>query len=337
MKIRRLLTAACVLSVMGATTPALAGVYPPPDFDIESVLRLGKAQEVDNGDSTSAASTAKAANELKKQATPDIPAVPAHVMRQTTVGTVQAGQANAPSQVIVQSGVNQILPIAIGHPNRLVTPFAHPEIVTSTLAASGPDGQCGELCVKDHVVYVATDMQHPVTMFITEAGSQEQAISLTLMPRRIPPREIFLRFADENQSSVRRRAQLWEQSQPYVQTIKDAFRSIALGQVPRGYSLGAVNPAEQKIPFCAQENLAVSFGQMLDGHHLRVFVAAVQNISAEHVEVLETACTGKDIVAVAAYPRTHLHPADKTELYVAVRATQDVPPARQRESLLGAR
>ncbi|CEE92460.1 hypothetical protein XNA1_2900018 [Xenorhabdus nematophila str. Anatoliense] len=38
---------------------------------------------------------------------------------------------------------------------------------------------------KENVVYVATDKQYPVTMFITEKGSEAQALSLTMVPRRI--------------------------------------------------------------------------------------------------------------------------------------------------------
>jgi len=261
-----------------------------------------------------------------------IPAVPAHVMSQLPPLTDASAQS---SHLVVQPGVNQIVPIAVGHPNRVVTPFEQPEIVTSTLTASGVDGQCGELCVKQNVVYVATDAQHPVTMFITEAGSQDQAISLTLMPRRIPPREIFVRFADDHQLATRKRAQIWEQSQPYVQTIKDVFRSIALGEVPRGYSLGAVTKGSS-VPFCAQPGMEITFGQVLDGHHLRVFVATVKNMGTNTTEFMETACAGDDVVAVAAFPSIRLYPAQKTEIYVAVRGTEEVPPARLRESLLGA-
>jgi len=263
-----------------------------------------------------------------------IPAVPAHVMKQPQL--LAEGSADSTSHLVVRPGVNQIIPISIGHPNRLVTPFAQPEIVSSTLSASGSDGQCGELCVKQNVVYVATDAQHPVTMFITEAGSQDQAISLTLMPRRIPPREIFLRFAEDHQPAIRRRAQLWEQSQPYVQTIKEVFRSIALGEIPRGYSLGAVT-SESGVPVCTQKDTKIAFEQMLDGHHLRVFVATVQNTGKAPVDFKETSCGGENVVAVAAYPHTHLKPTQKTELYVAIRGTETVPPARLRESLLGAR
>jgi len=271
------------------------------------------------------------AQEPVKLAADDIPAVPAHVMSQLPPLT---DAATGSAHLVVKPGVNQIVSIAVGHPNRVVTPFEQPEIVTSTLTASGTDGQCGELCVKQNVIYVATDQQQPVTMFVTEAGSQEQAISLTLMPRRIPPREIFLRFADDHQPATRKRAQIWEQSQPYVQTIKDVFRGIALGEVPRGYSLGAVTKGSG-VPFCAQAGMEIIFGQVLDGHHLRVFVATVKNTSAQSLEFTETACSGDNVVAVAAYPRIRLHPAEKTEVYVAVRGTEDVPPARLRESLLG--
>ncbi len=93
-----------------------------------------------------------------------------------------------------EAGVNQIIPIAVGHPNRIVTPFSNPEIVSTSLTGATDNGQCGEVCIKENVVYVATDKQYPVTMFITEKGSEAQALSLTMVPRRIPPREVFLKL-----------------------------------------------------------------------------------------------------------------------------------------------
>ncbi|MDV5598775.1 hypothetical protein QM084_26625 [Klebsiella pneumoniae] len=78
--------------------------------------------------------------------------------------------------------------------NRIVTPFSNPEIVSTSLTGATDNGQCGEVCIKENVVYVATDKQYPVTMFITEKGSEAQALSLTMVPRRIPPREVFLKL-----------------------------------------------------------------------------------------------------------------------------------------------
>ncbi|EBT3822543.1 conjugal transfer protein TraK, partial [Salmonella enterica] len=130
-------------------------------------------------------------------ASDDIPVVPASVMKKDVPAPVTSGQSshevvgsmNENPLLTMKPGVNQIIPIAVGHPNRIVTPFSNPEIVSTSLTGATDNGQCGEVCIKENVVYVATDKQYPVTMFITEKGSEAQALSLTMVPRRIPPRE----------------------------------------------------------------------------------------------------------------------------------------------------
>ncbi|MDA1379411.1 hypothetical protein PCI56_05540 [Plesiomonas shigelloides subsp. oncorhynchi] len=110
-------------------------------------------------------------------------------------GTNQVmGSVNENPVLTMKPGMNQIIPIAIGHPNRVVTPFSNPEVISTSLTGVSDTGQCGEICIKENVVYVATDKQYPVTMFITEKGSEAQALSLTMFPRRIPPREVFLKL-----------------------------------------------------------------------------------------------------------------------------------------------
>ena len=76
-------------------------------------------------------------------------------------------------------GVNQLVPVALGHLNRIVTPFAQPRVNTTSQASTE---------VRDHVIYVAPSEPVPVTLFITEADSEQQALSLTLVPKRIPAR-----------------------------------------------------------------------------------------------------------------------------------------------------
>ena len=46
--------------------------------------------------------------------------------------------------------------------------------------------------VDGNAIYVATASEEPVSLFITEAGDTAMAISLTLAPRHIPPREVRL-------------------------------------------------------------------------------------------------------------------------------------------------
>ncbi|MCW0135697.1 hypothetical protein OIU89_26990 [Escherichia coli] len=108
------------------------------------------------------------------------------------------------------------------------------------------------------MVYVATDKQYPVTIFITEKGSEAQALSLTMVPRRIPPREVFLKLdggVGITGAFANTKAETREQSQPYVETIRSVFRKIALGEVPQGY-------VEPHPCWCCGAELRSSWGKV---------------------------------------------------------------------------
>lgn len=274
----------------------------------------------------------------------DIPVVPASVMKKGVPTPMPnsaevVGSVNENPLLTMKPGVNQIIPIAIGHPNRIVTPFSDPEVVSTSLTSSNVEGQCGEVCIKENVVYVATDKQHPVTMFITEKGTEVQALSLTMMPRRIPPREVFLKLDGGMRSTgmyVNTKAEAWEQSQPYVETVRSVFRKIALGEVPQGYTMNQI-PVSAVVPSCVHPRVKIDFskGQYFMGHHLNVFVGIAQNVSNQPIEFKEALCGNWDVAAVTTWPLNVLEPGQKTEIYVAKKQKRGIASASQRPSLLG--
>lgn len=79
----------------------------------------------------------------------------------------------------------------------------------------------------------------PISLFITDKGNENVAISLTLLPRKIPSREVHLTLNSQDLQTVytSSEAEKWEKSQPYVSGIKKALREIALQRVPSGYQL----------------------------------------------------------------------------------------------------
>ncbi len=235
------------------------------------------------------------------------------------------------TSVLMEPGVNQLLPIALGHLNRIVTPFSQPKVTTTST---------GKTEVRDHVIYLATDEAAPVSLFITEDQNESQALNLTLIPRRIPPREVFLKLAPgvrlpSNHANYQ--AQRWEVSQPYVQTIRALFRDLALGKIPQGYTLQPIT--HQTLPVtCRQPGMAFYFsvGQRLVGHHLTVTVGIATNVSRYPLEFKEASCAIGDVVAVAAWPHLALQPGQRTEIYLAQSQKQAYTPASQRPSLLEA-
>lgn len=277
----------------------------------------------------------------------DIPVVPASVMKKNTSAPVTSGESsredigsmNESPVLNMKPGVNQIIPIAIGHPNRIVTPFSNPEIVSTSLTGTADNGQCGEVCIKENVVYVATDKQYPVTMFITEKDSEVQALSLTMVPRRIPPREVFLKLDSGvgiTGSFANTKAEAWEESQPYIETIRSVFRKIALGEVPQGYTLNST-PAGVVVPRCELPGINVDFrkGQYMMGHHLNIFIGVAKNVSDQPIEFKEAYCGSWDVAAVTAWPLNVLAPGQKTEIYVAKKQNREIAPTSKRPSLLG--
>lgn len=85
--------------------------------------------------------------------------------------------------------------------------------------------------VDGNAVYVATASEEPVSLFITEAGETATAISLTLAPRHIPPREVRLVLAGVTVPTAALQAKtprpLVHKDQPYVEQIAAAFRALA--------------------------------------------------------------------------------------------------------------
>jgi len=239
-----------------------------------------------------------------------------------------AGAGTAPSVVDVTPGENEIVPIAVSHLNRIVTPFVHPRVHTASDATTQIEGP---------VIYVATADSGPVTLFITPEKSESPAISLTLVPRNIPPRQIGIRIRGRGRTSASiARAGRWERAQPYVDTLKRAFRVLAARRVPKGYGLRHARVGESIA--CAQPGIRASLGQVAEGHSLWLLVGVLRNTGARPVEIDEAACTaGPDttVLAAAAWPRVWLAPKGRTEIYLAVRAPAAAPDAARRPSLLG--
>lgn len=260
------------------------------------------------------------------------PSVPASVVKKPTpVQPVESRQ-----DVVVASGTNTLIPISRGQINRLVTPFDNPHIQTVSEA---------EISTSGNVIYVTTQDEKPVTMFVTPEDDESVAISLTLLPQGVPPIQANLILAKSVQglasglpitsANYSGQARKWERSQPYMDTLRSLMREMALGKLPRGYSFGALTSGN-KIPACAQPSLSFDFSksQLIEGHDFRVFVATAENVSARTVEFDHGSCTHPHRAAVSAWPDEVLEPGQKTEVFVVTRVPTEVPQSSTRPSLL---
>jgi conjugal transfer pilus assembly protein TraK len=195
----------------------------------------------------------------------DAPATIRHVSAEVSVDDVpdtgerpMATLALGPKTIRVSPGTTAIVEVAIDHLNRIVTPFTSPQVRTLSRATTQVDG---------NAIYVATASEEPMSLFITEAGDTATAISLTLAPRHIPPREARLvltgALVRTAAPKVRPPRPLVRNDQPYVEHIAVAFRALAQNRVPAGYGLRKVGRGERLN--CRQTGLSVTTAQVLEG------------------------------------------------------------------------
>jgi len=247
---------------------------------------------------------------------------------------------NTSSVIAMKPGANVLIPISKEHPNRIITPFTNPQVISTTLQG-GRRGECGEVCVRDGIVYITTDTLS--TAFITEKGHEDIAFSVTFVPQPVPPREVRFTLPDTTMEDLQRarikggaaQAQAWEVTQPYVETIKRSMRAVALGEVPDGYTLRSVR-YKDKVPECRHQGLDIDFsnGQVLDGYNLQIFVGVMTNKSKSPVEFRNQACGSWRNAAITSWPLTLLRPGQQTEIYIAVKKGEEIPNDRIRKPLI---
>jgi conjugal transfer pilus assembly protein TraK len=257
--------------------------------------------------------------------TVETPGVPAQVLTEAKRETPEI--PSTAQTIQVSPGVNEIIPVAVGHLNRIVTPFDKPHVRTVSQATTQIEG---------NVLYVATPDETPVALYITPGETEDFALSLTLAPRKIPPREVRLTLDAvhyQKLNSLQNSAGLNGQdgkpgnpsqsSQDYMADIKAVFRALALMRTPKGYALRSPNNSE--TIHCSQPGLFTHTGQVLEGRNRVLLVGVARNNGTSTLEIDERSCAdaGGEVLAVAAWPKVMLEPGEATELYVALRQARD--------------
>ncbi|MCG7878164.1 MAG: type-F conjugative transfer system secretin TraK [Candidatus Thiodiazotropha endolucinida] len=218
--------------------------------------------------------------------------------------------------IIMEPGVHQIVKMGINHLNRIITPFENPLIKGSMIKTDSVKTD-----INGNVVYIASTSNHPISLFITESGDETIALSITLVPHHIPPREITLKLKDNiniQLDTQYKQAMQWEQSQPLYNTIESLLRILALKQIPPGYKLYSENAADHH---CKQTGLRFSFSnsQLIKGHDLMVIIGVATNTSPHPIEFQEYHCGNWDVVAVSSYPYSAIDPGENTEIFIVKR------------------
>lgn len=242
-------------------------------------------------------------------------------------GMLRTAMELGPRTVTVAPGTTVLIEIAIGHLNRIVTPFPTPVVHTVSPASTQVDGS---------VIYVATDSEEPVALYVSDGQGSPTALSLTLAPRYVPPREIRLTVPGYSRkgaagasatanpvtapvalANADTRASEMEGGAPYVSGIVELLRGLAQGRVPTGYQVSK-GSGEAKVR-CA-EGFKLRKTQLTEGPASRVVTAAVRNGSQRTLTVDQYACDidNRIIAAVAAWPRKVLAPGEETEVFLVL-------------------
>jgi len=230
----------------------------------------------------------------------------------------------------VESGVNEIIKVAQGHLNRIVTPFEHVTIDTVSNATFE---------THDSTLLVTSNETYPITMFLHEKGDDSLTMSVTLLPEAIPPRDITLVFKGMDYNTMMRKmskkAAKWETEHEYVTGIKEAMHKLALGSIPDGYSFRPADEKDRRFNCQSDvQGISVTVGQIMDGYNIIYSVSSVKNISASTIELTESYCYEKGVLAVSFWPKVRLKAGEKTELYIAYkRPDENHDPVRP--SLIG--
>ncbi|WP_242439611.1 MULTISPECIES: TraK domain-containing protein [Providencia] len=235
--------------------------------------------------------------------------------------------------LVVEPGVNTLIPISIGQLNRIVTPFERPTVQRLQLSDV-------KVSVQGNVIYVSTSSTNPVALYVSEKGDESVALSLSLVPQKIAPVQASLMLSRKVGNAPtasgyaqnvmyggsEAKARKWEQKDSYVETIRNILRAVALGDIPPGYAMGSLGRGHS-IPNCnfstgtAQDNIKYSFagGQYIQGSQFSVIVGVAQNTGASTITVDESLCTHPNLAARALWSRNTLQPGQKTEAYFVIR------------------
>lgn len=226
-------------------------------------------------------------------------------------------------------GRTESVVIAKGKLNRIVTPYAEPKVLTVDNVETKIDGSA---------VYIATDSETPVSLFISdvETGS---AASLLLTPQEIvTPVEIRIESdpakAAQTEAGSSATDKLFRQDAPYITEVKAIMQNLGKQQIPQGFTLEEITDELRTFSICHDAKLTFWSGQLLSGHDSRIVVVIAQNNGTSTAVFEEAFCAGENTMAVAAWPKVRLEPGEKTEVYILMRLPEGKSGEEIRPALL---
>ena len=220
-----------------------------------------------------------------------------------------SGSAAAAERVEVRDGSVASAQISAHEANRLVIRNGRIHKVwgaegKASLKADADTGQ----------VYLLPDegwTRQPFSLFVQDENGGVYTLSLT--PANIPAETVMLVRADKTASVDTRKAQAWETSQPYEETLVALIKGMASGQTPDGYARTRLH---HEFHLWQETNLVLTdryTGSRLDGE-----VYAITNVTKKPLRLSEHEFYRPGVLAVS-LDKHDLAAGATTTIYLVVR------------------
>lgn len=225
------------------------------------------------------------------------------------VGVMPGDSPDLENNVIrVSSDRTQIVNVSGTLTNRIATPFEKPKAILL-------DGAASVKAVGQSLYIAPNGNPAPISLYVTGNGTNDPVVSLTLVPKSMPPQTIVLQMdgpinpaSGGAQASGRKEN---TQSEVYTESIVATLRSLALGKVPQGYAEGILPKAVANMGSVVAIPLARYSGPYFDIYRYRV--EAIVNGA---LEMEESAFWAKGVRAVAFYPTGVIAKNKPTQVFV---------------------
>lgn len=208
--------------------------------------------------------------------------------------------------VRVGSDRNEIVYVSSVLPNRISTPFAEPRSV---------DQQPGDVDISPvgQSLYVTMKPTgKSVALYITGSNPNDPVISLTLVPKEMPPQTIVLQL-DKNQVETGGSTEATHapDSNVYTDNIRYVLREAALGKTPEGFSEGPLPTSAANIG-----NVVAYPKVRYSGPTYDIFRYTLVGTSPNDVDLVEDTFYSDGVRAVSFFPTATLSKGKTTEVFI---------------------
>jgi conjugal transfer pilus assembly protein TraK len=255
----------------------------------------------------------------------------------------------------MEVGDNQMLPIAIGLPNRIKTNFKEIEVI-------GNFPENVYISQDGGFMTIAVNSSDAVGLFIREFEMPETEIAITLFPFNVGQAMIDLNInmpKSMTREAERRREQRKKDSEislslsllskenkhnkEYINKYSEILEAVANAEDPKGFTLQNTSPKQP----CPQLNkIGINHTQLQSYSSARqtIDIIHIKNLSGATLDFNEEYCMfttekegqqlNNEIVVVGVYPRSTLHPDDEAEVYIIRNNKIQTLQKKQRKRLI---